>query len=386
MSNNFYALLIGIDRYEPNPYYKDLRGCVRDIDLVETYICNTLKVTQKQIWKLTSPFEETHSMSAIKSARKEVKPTYENIVNAFHEITDRVQSEEQVYIHYSGHGGRAKTIYPELEGKERQDEGIVPMDIGHLDGRYLRDVEIATLLKRLTDKDCILTLVFDSCHSGGVTRGDFAIRGNENNEIDRSARSKDSLVASREDLIKNWQILTQADPKMSAGWLPNANDYVLLAACRPTEFSYEYAVNGKQRNGALTYWMMDTLTSSNSVLTYKSLYNRVRGMIQSKFPQQLPMLIGNGDRIVFGDKRKYKPYTIGVDDVNREKQEITLNAGLAAGLSQGTRFAIYPFDCYDLADQTQQIAIVELTDDIQADRSTAKILDAAVGGIDKKKR
>jgi hypothetical protein len=33
MADNFYALLIGIDRYEPNQYYRDLRGCVADINL-----------------------------------------------------------------------------------------------------------------------------------------------------------------------------------------------------------------------------------------------------------------------------------------------------------------------------------------------------------------
>lgn len=384
MANNFYALLIGIDRYEPNPYYKDLRGCVRDIDLVDKYVLDTLKVPQEKIWKLTSPFEETNTLSALRSARQETKPTYENIVKAFQEITEKAQSGEQVYIHYSGHGGRAVTIYPELEGEQRQDEGIVPMDIGSLDGRYLRDVEIATLLKRLTDKGCVLTVIFDSCHSGGATRGDCAIRGNENNLVDTTARSQNSLVASREELLNNWRILTQVDPKLSAGWLPNADDYVFLAACRPTEFAYEYAVNGGERNGALTYWMMDTLTSSTSVLTYKSLYNRVKGMIQSKFPQQLPMLTGNGDREVFGDKRQYKPYTVTVIEVKENNQEIILDAGLAAGLSTGTRFAIYPFNVDDLADKTKQMAIAEITEDILADKSTARILDAAAGGIEVK--
>ncbi len=282
MANNFYALLIGIDRYEPNRYYKDLKGCVRDIDLVDEYVRNTLKVPKEQIWKLTSPFEETSSLSGIRSARKEVKPTYGNIVQAFKEITDKVQPKEQVYIHYSGHGGRAVTIYPELEGEKRQDEGIVPMDIGSLDGRYLRDIEIATLLKRITDKGCILTVIFDSCHSGGATRGDCAIRGHEN--IDRTERNQDSLVASREELLDNWRILTQADPDLASGWLPN-KDYIFLAACRPKEYAYEYAVNGGQRNGALTYWMIDTLTSSTSVLTYKSLKNKQE--IKKRIYQQI---------------------------------------------------------------------------------------------------
>ena len=387
IESKFYALLIGINYYESietyPQLYKNLGGCVGDIDLVESYLQETLKIPSEHIWKLTAPIEESNELSAFRSAQGNVLPTYENIVKAFAELTAAANPGDRIYIHYSGHGGRAVTIFPELEGAQRQDESIVPMDIGRANGRYLRDVEIATLIKRLTEKNCITTVIFDSCHSGGATRGDCAIRGNENNAIDDADRSKESLVASREELLSNWQTLTQADPELSAGWLPNANDYVFLAACRPSEFAYEYAVNGGQRNGALTYWMLDTLTSSTSVLTYKSLYSRIKGMIQSKFPQQLPMLMGNGDREVFGDKRQYKPYTVTVAGVNLNENQLTLDAGLAQGLSQGTRFAIYPYDCNDLADRTQQIAIAELTD-VRADKSTAKILDATAGGIEVK--
>ncbi|WP_019507875.1 caspase family protein [Pleurocapsa sp. PCC 7319] len=385
--SKLYALLIGINYYESiqtyPQLYKNLGGCVRDIDLVDSYLRDTLGVPSEQIWKLTAPVEESNELSAFRAAQGNILPTYANIVNAFAEITAVANPGEQVYIHYSGHGGRAVTIYPELEGKHRQDEGIVPMDIGNADGRYLRDVEMATLLKRLNDKGCIVTVIFDSCHSGGATRGDCAIRGNENNLVDSTARNQDSLVAERQELLDNWRILTQVDPDLSGGWLPN-KDYIFIAACRPTEYAYEYAVNGGQRNGALTYWMMDTLTSSTSVLTYKSLYSRIKGMIQSKFPQQLPMLIGDGDRLVFGDRREYKPYTVTVIKVAQDSQEITLDAGLVAGLSSGTRFAIYPVDVSDFSDKTQQIAIAELTDDIEADKSSAKILDAAAGGIEVK--
>ncbi|MEL6163388.1 MAG: caspase family protein, partial [Cyanobacteria bacterium J06628_3] len=290
-----------------------------------------------------------------------------------------------VYIHYSGHGGRALTIYPELKGEGLDDESIVPCDISSSGNRYLRDVEIATLIKRLTDKGCIVTVIFDSCHSGGATRGDCAIRGSENNGIDTAPRNQDSLVASRQELLHNWRILTQNDSSESRVWLPKTEDYVFLAACRPSEFAYEYAIsnNSSKRNGALTYWMIDTLSSSTSPLTYRSLYNRVKGMVQSKFPQQLPMLTGNGDRQVFGVDTEFIPYTVNVVKVSDNQQEITLDAGLAQGLSQGTSFAIYPVNVKDFADKTQQIAIVEITEPL-ADKSTARIVDAAAGGIEVK--
>lgn len=100
-NTNFYALLIGIDRYEANPYYEDLQGCARDIDLVANYVNKGLKVPKKHIWKLTSPYKKTIRLPA--SRFREAKPTYENIIKAFAEITNQAQSGEQVYIHYAGH-------------------------------------------------------------------------------------------------------------------------------------------------------------------------------------------------------------------------------------------------------------------------------------------
>jgi hypothetical protein len=35
---NIYALLIGIDYYLPNRLYKNLKGAVRDINLVASYL------------------------------------------------------------------------------------------------------------------------------------------------------------------------------------------------------------------------------------------------------------------------------------------------------------------------------------------------------------
>ncbi|MFM7427752.1 MAG: caspase family protein [Elainella sp.] len=376
-STPIYALLIGIDHYQPNRLYKSLKGAVRDINLVETFLSQTLKIPTERIYKLISPNQEDTALMDARSAQQQ--PTYENIVNAFKNITATAQPGEQVYIHYSGHGGRATSIYSFKQ--EPNDEAIVPMDIGDTEaGRYLRDVEITTLLKRMTDKGLIVTMVLDSCHSGGATRGDVEIRSA--GQTDTAQRTAASLVASPEELQQNWLDLTRNSAIGAAG-LPQARDYVLLAACRPNEYAYEYAVNGgTQRNGALTYWMVDTLTSvatTGQPLTYKLLHDRVNAQIQSKFAQQMPMIMGESNRLVFGTSTWSTPFTVAVINVVSDSQ-IKLNAGQAQGLSKGTRFSIYPLNTTDFTDKQKQVAVVELTQ-VNASESVARVLKPEEGGI-----
>jgi hypothetical protein len=134
---NFYALLIGIDYYQPNPHFNSLRGAVRDIDKVAAYLDTSLKIPSDQITRLTSPLPDTNSNADVRAARQEQPPTYQNIVNAFKGITEGANTGDLVYIHYSGHGGRVKSIYSELKGDGQFDECLVPMDVGE-DGYYLR--------------------------------------------------------------------------------------------------------------------------------------------------------------------------------------------------------------------------------------------------------
>lgn len=383
-STKIHALLIGIDHYLPNRLYKSLRGAVRDIDLVDTFLQQTLKIPPAQIRKLTSPNPDDVALVKLRSP-SEQPPTYANIVQAFADITASAQVGDQVYIHYSGHGGRANTVYPSLkQGIGQQDEGLVPMDIGDTpEGRYLRDVEMTTLLKRMTDKGLIVNIVLDSCHSGGATRGvlDCAIRSGI--EPDLAPRTSDSLVASRAELEQNWREKNQNQGLGVAG-LPKSRDYVLLAACRSNEYAYEYAVNGStEKHGALTYWMIDTLNSLallGQPISYKRLHDRVNAQIQSMFPQQIPMLIGENDRVVFGTDTWKTPFTVAVIKVI-SPAEVKLNAGQAQGISRGTQFAIYSLNTTDFQDPKQRVALVEITK-VGASESEAKVLTAPAGGLD----
>jgi hypothetical protein len=308
VSADLYALLIGVNCYLPNrlsdgSVYGNLEGAVRDIEDVEKFL-DRQPQKPKQIFKLTATSSETSSFidppKPLEPAEK--LPTYGNIIRHFDEVTKIGKPGDLVYIHYSGHGGRAKTTKPEIK-TNGIDEAIVPTDIGTGEGQYVRDWELAILLKRMVDKGLVVTVILDSCHSGGSTRGkDAKVRGLLKEAIDTTPRLTESLVQpSREELAivaPGWQNLkyTTRGGTPVASMLPEAEGYVLLAACRPSELAYEYAFDGQESNGALTYWLLDTLAQPNPGITYRMIHDRLKGKINTQFSTQNPMLLGEGDR------------------------------------------------------------------------------------------
>lgn len=379
---NLYALLIGIDCYLPNKlpngnYYPSLTGCVSDITLIESFLQSQLRITDERILKLTAS-----NTGAIQPPEPpEEWPTYENMVAAFYKLTDMAQSGDQVYIHYSGHGGRSPAKFPEFK-TNGLDESLVPTDIGHSKTCYLRDIELAHLLQKMVDKELIVTIVLDSCHSGGATRGagDAVARGIDT--IDTTERATESLVASDEELIATWQSLTQEtsrDLKIGSGWLPEPKGYVLLAACRPHESAHEYRADGKQKNGALTYWLVDSLKKMGENATYQMIYDRLVPKIHSQLKLQTPMLQGEGDRIVFGSDRLRSASAVNVMQITSEKQQVLLllNAGQVQGVRKGTEFAIYPAGVTDFIQFDQRLALVKITQ-LGATESWAMITEALV--------
>lgn len=366
---NLYVLLVGIDCYMPNQLpdggsYKNLGGCVRDISHVEAFLKEQRQVPANQILKLTASVNPANPQQPSESADQ--LPTRQNIVDSFRKLGELAPKGSQVYIQYSGHGGRAKTVYAEIKGEDGIDETLVPTDIGTQEGQYLRDIELAQLLKELVDKELVVTLVLDCCHSGAATRGDAEIRGMDvvdNKPLQPSFQP----VAPTEVLAANWQSLTKQNMRgLKASGLPESRDYVLLAACRQNEYAYEYAFNRetKERNGALTYWLLDTLRQQNPGQTYKDLFDRVNAKIHSQFPQQTPMLMGEGNRVLFGSDLAEIVYTVPVltveTDASTGEMQAMLGVGQPNGVGKGAEFAIYPRGTTDFTHKENRVAIARI--------------------------
>jgi len=364
---NFYALLIGIDFYFPHElpdgHYKNLRGCVQDINHVETYLKDTFNLTPDQIIKLTATASENPNQP---KEPPELLPTYENIVAKFKEITAKAQPQDQVYIHYSGHGGQAKTIYEEIKTVASLDQALVPTDIGQPNSRYLRDLEFAKLLEEMVAKELAVTLVLDSCHSGGATREietDYSdVRGG--GFIDKTPRPTDSLVAPLQELAKNWQPLTVNSRNITVvkGLLPEPKGYTLIAACRDNESAFESVFEGTERNGALTYFLLKALRQYGTGISVEDLSNHIENLVHNKFVQQTPMLIGKRNRTFFGTQSVDTNRNAPVMNVDITKNRIQIQMGEASGIKKGAEFDIFKFRTRDFKDSDNRIATVKVVE------------------------
>lgn len=360
---NLFALLVGIDHYSQVPLpdgssYPHLRGCVRDIYQVEQMLRSRFNLPDGRITKLVS-------INPPGGQSPDALPTYKNLVKAFKDLTAKARGGDQVYIHYSGHGGRSATMFDEIKGMKGLDESLVPCDIGENGACYLRDIEMAYLLKMMSDKGLLVTLVLDSCHSGGATRGQGggAVRGIT--RIDTTPPPEESAVAPKEELVKTFREMPPAATRnvsAASGWrLPAPKNFVLMAACRANELANEYAFDGNERNGALTYWMLDALRQMGDGYTYKMLYNRVVAKVHAKFVDQTPQLEGDGDRELFGGVQLTSQTAVNVLRVDLPSNRVQLNTGLAQGVNKGTQFAVYAAGA-DHSNQAQRLAVVELED------------------------
>ena len=382
-----YAILIGVDCYLPNKLpdggsYPSLSGCVNDINQVETYL--TKRLTVERIVKVTA------SGQAAEPTEVDTQqwPTKENIKRAFDSITTLAQTGDQVYIHYSGHGGRAKTCFADLKGNAGLDEALVPTDIGASASNYLRDLEIAYLLQKMVDKGLVVSVVLDSCHSGGSTRGSSGVRKRGISSTDMRVPDEAGLIAPKAELIRQWQALAtgaaapgRRSAKPDSGWLPEPQGYVLLAACGAAQLANEFPFDGAIPNGALTHWMLSSLNQLDGQLTYQMLYDRILGKITTQFSDQTPQLQGERNRVIFGidqiPPKENRIRILKVETSSGNKPRLLLDAG--PGLSAGAKFAIFPAATASAASEPQRAAIAELKsinpDGMTAWASVTDVLD-----------
>ncbi|WP_437902728.1 caspase family protein [Sorangium sp. So ce327] len=377
----FRALLIGIDFYFPNRLpngatYRNLRGCVSDVGRVEVRL-NAQVPGPREITKLVA----ADTGAGVPAGPRSDWPTYANMKAALDGLVARTQPGDQVFIYYSGHGGRVPTKFPEEKGPGGRDETLVPMDIGEASTRNLRDLDLAYYLVALARKSqAIVTVVLDSCHSGGATRGvDVAprcatgARAEAEPTLDTTERPTDG-VAPDDELRAAWRRLVASRSARgvvaATSWLPASNDHVLLAACRDDQSALEANIEGNRRGGVMTEALLDALERLGTDQTWKTVYERVLARVHSRFPSQTPQLLGEGGRQVLGVKLQPIVHTVTVIGIDASNRRVRLRVGRAMGISKGSTFGLYRPGTTDFTQLDKRVGGV-VVDEVMATESWA---------------
>jgi pimeloyl-ACP methyl ester carboxylesterase len=315
-TENIYALLVGINQYEPTSRVNPLQGCVNDVQIMGAYLKERIsKDINCEIKMLTNE-----------------QATYDAIVDGFKNHLGKAKSEKDtVLFWFSGHGSQepAPEEFWYLE-PDHKNETLVCYDSRTSNGKDLADKELAYLIEKLAKHNPHIVVILDNCHSGSGTRDPFP-------------QSRERIIpeSTKPRLIGSYVFpSTQVD-------FPSGK-HLVLSACRDYQTAKEYTDGDGQDRGAFSYFLTEALKRSNGNVSYRDLYQETNALISGNISDQSPQIEGDESDLPF----------LGVGAVAERQQYFTasynqelgwiINGGAVHGVSapiqgQFTQLALFPF-------------------------------------------
>lgn len=257
------ALFIGINQYKapkdsllnsPRSLWNNLGGCVNDAEAMRDLAITRYGFLQANITTLLN--------GDASRAR---------IIAEIKKLVAISEKGDVVFIFYAGHGSQMKNSLS-VE-KDKKDETIVPADAwkGVAD---IRDKELSAWFNQLIDKGVLLTVIFDSCHSGSVGRGQLydipGVRFMEENPSD----AKDPTDPPR----------------------PEDRGALIISAAQDDEFAKEVKDEHNLLHGAFTLALLKAFQQTSVDAPVEEVYNSTLAIMKYFGKTQQPVLAGNEQR------------------------------------------------------------------------------------------
>jgi len=353
------ALLVGIDAYQTSPKIPTLEGCVNDAQLVQSILLEQFGFSPGNVTLLTND-----------------QATRDGILAAFDALVAATGTDDIVVFYYAGHGSQMT----DREGDEASglDNTIMPTDSEGWSGvnRDITDDEIHLRLKALGAKTSFTTLIVDACHSGTITRDAF---GEASRGVPADRRPISELPPSPIPKEATRSVGGAAGERGPSGWMPLADQYVLIAGCRDEELAKEHRPpegEGKIVHGALTYFLGQELRRATSGTSYRDVFERAAARVTGTYPTQHPQMEGRVDRAVFGVTDLTPMQFARVE--SRTGDRVTLTAGAAHGMTVESVWTVYPQGTKH-GGEAAALGTIEITS-VRAVRADARITSEASPG------
>jgi Caspase domain/Domain of unknown function (DUF4384) len=237
------ALLIGISDYLPireGSGWAALPGAVNDVEMQRELLVHRFGFNQADVRLITNQ-----------------KAKRQSILEEFEDLIQWSRPGDVVVVHYSGHGSTVDD--PDRVFKDNLNGTIVPWDSDlPPGGGEVNDITAGTLfllMKALKTEN--VTIVLDSCYSGGGARGNLVIRSRPGQaELLLRGETGAKLVASEDERAYQQQWLGKLNLSR-ADWVQQRRDGLakgaaLLAAQRNQEAA-DVTFAGDTHAGVFTY-------------------------------------------------------------------------------------------------------------------------------------
>jgi hypothetical protein len=263
------ALIVGVEKYR-DPRVPNTPGCAADARAMERFI------------------KAEYKFAEVKVLINE-EATEAEIVRWFREwLIDGTKPGDRAFFFYAGHGSQL----PDDNGDESRDDGkdetLAPYDVDPKTGaNMIRDDLFDELIGQLNGRRAVL--VFDSCHSGTISRGipklkEFARGGGvrylpspeQFAELEAGSRGAggEGYVVQRR--TRGGRDLVPEDEFIEPNRFSAMSGAVIISAAGDRQQAFPLLVNGAYR-GALSHSFIESLQNGQPKL--RDLAERVRSRI-----------------------------------------------------------------------------------------------------------
>jgi hypothetical protein len=264
------ALLVGINQYPDIP----LKGCVTDVNLQQQLLIHRFGFNPQDIVLLTNE-----------------KATRQGILTAFEEhLIKQAKPNDVVVFHYSGHGAQVRDPdSPDCDVSDCLNSTFVPFDSSSASllppaGSAVPDIMGHTLfLLMYALKTENVTVVLDSCHSGGGTRGNFIVRSRQST----SKQSVDSELAYQQKWLSSLNLSPAEFKRLRRLGVAKG---VVIASAKRNQLAADASFNDFYA-GAFTYLMTQYLWQQTSNQSFSvAIPSIARNTTRVSFTNQEPLI------------------------------------------------------------------------------------------------
>lgn len=260
------ALLIGINTYPNAP----LNGCVTDVYLQQQLLIHRFGFNPKDILILTDK-----------------QATRQGILTAFEEhLIKQAKAGDVVVYHYSGHGSQIRDS--DCDASDCLNSTFVPVDSSLSDSdKSIAAPEIMghtlfLLMDALKTENT--TVVLDSCHSGGGTRGNLRIRSRDSNTAPQATNIEQ---AYQQQWLSKLNLSPETFKQRRRAGVAKG---VVIAATKRNQFAADAPFQDFFA-GAFTYFMTQYLWQQTGNESFaRVMPNVARSTTRMSFTKQEPLI------------------------------------------------------------------------------------------------